>query len=325
MKVCSLETPIASDMTPSIGYVHPTLLLSLSDHLNRHTAYTAGSASTLFGLILGRHTKGESVSLLYSFEIPEIECTSREEFERHLNLLGEVYGKGYLELVGFYVINDEKERQGDGREREKTQAFLLQRQVSLLKDIKSTGSSDLPSLLKTIDVDENLVFLQFHTPLAAELEASVNLFSLGSNQVRSIPFEIRFLGAEKLSVATYNNAPKMPAKLDELGDSGKSGSVNLKDVASGLQNLHEKLEKALYFLEGVKTGAIKVPDSGEKYEALQALSNLAGRITAIKRKLHESKSAGMIDSSSNADELNELVAVGSMLSSLFRKNMDYSI
>ena len=312
-------------MTPSIAYVHPTLLLSLSDHLNRYNASTADSASTLFGLILGRHIKGESVSLLYSFEIPQTECTSREEFERHLNLLSEVYGKGYLELVGFYVIDPERKRDAGSRETNETHVSLLKRQVGLLKDIKNTSSADQPSLLKTIDLDENLVFLQFNTPLAADLETSVNIYSLDSSQARPIPFEIRFLGAEKLGVATYNNAPKMPAKVNKLGDSGKPGSVNLKDVASGLENLHEKLRKAMQFLEGVKTGAIKVPDSGEKYEVLKSLSDLAGRIAAIKRELQERKSASDINSTANADELNKLVAVGSLCSSLFRKNMDYSI
>lgn len=304
-------------MVPNIAYIHPTLLLSLSDHLNRDATFTGGSTNTLIGLILGKLIKGKSVSLLYSFEIPESEYTDRQSFEKHLDLLSEVYGKGYLELVGFYVI---------GSDKDKNKQEVLRRQVTLLKKIRSASSSpeNQPSLIKAIDTDGDLIFLQIDTPLVSDIESAVNIYPLNGHQINKIPFEVRFLGAEQLTIATYNNAPKIPTKLEKHNGSRDPGNVNLKSVVSGLDNLREQLKKALAFLDGVKNGTIKVDNDKEKYEALQALSDLAGRITAIKCQLRESRKASEGDSV-DADELTRLIAVGSLCSSLFRKNMDYSI
>lgn len=268
--------------------IHPTLLLSLSDHLHRATH----NNDMLFGFILGK-TKESSTSLLYSFEIPPSEYNNKTAFCEHLNLLGEVYGKGYLKLVGFYIIDNNTSNSNFNK-----QISVIKNQIHLLHDIKKRSS-----LIDDIDLD-SLLFLHLNNGIShSDLNTKITVFWLNNDKLSKLKFKIKYMEAEKITLSTYDNTPKIPTLYKESSDNNRTQLE--------LQALNEKLTKALIFLDLIKSNPFTIYQSH-----INDLSDLAGQISSMK-SIHPSDNS--------LGELDDLIAISSLTSSLFRQNLHTSI
>lgn len=289
-------------MSLKTAYVHPTLLLSLSDHIHRFKSLNGNDSnndnSLLYGLILGRNIN-DSISLLNAFEISETDLFHIDGLKKNLTLLGELYGKGYLTLVGVYSITLDSDY---------NTIDTLEQAIDVVNEIKHSG--DGYTLLDGIDVD-HMLMLKFDGSFIPEKSDSfspmLDLYRYPTGEV--LPFEIRLIEAEKISLDTYKYAPKQTAINDDNG---------IEYLASGLSDLEEKLKLALDFITKVKKNEINVYDNQEKYDTLKSLSYLAGKIEAVKSTINQS-------GETDTEDIDKIIALGSLCSSLLRENLNYSI
>lgn len=291
-----------------IAYIHPTLLLSLSDHLHRQKSLNLSNESNI-GLILGK-SSNKNISLLYSFQISISEQSNTESFKQHLSLLNEIYGNNYLQLIGFYIIDNENNN-----------FDKLDNQLNLLRKIyinNNYNNNNRGNILSTsIDLN-NMIYLNYSN-------SEIFIYSIQNNKDK-IPYEIRYLDAEKISISTYNTIPKIPINNEndinyneENNENDNNNQINL-----AMNDLNEKLNNALIFLNQIKTGKINIHQNNQSYQTFQSLSDLAGQISALKSKL-KSEIQITNDKSSEIEKLNNLIALTSLTSSIFCENFNNSI
>lgn len=285
-------------------YLHPTLVLSLADHFHRVqvTNDEQTKTSPLVGIILGKRSSQTS-SMLSSFELPHCETTDVDGLEQHLMLLSEIYGKNYLELVGFYTI-------GTGNV-----SALLKGLLSNVEELQHS-SKNIPIL--GVDSSDTLLHLNIsnfsevdaHTPLTEMIQIT----QLSDNSSTPIPFEVRLVQAESVALATYSKAPQV---VDGNQDNALSQDIHL-----ALEDLSLKLRKALLFLAKVKSGSIDLTQSKDARDAFESLSYLSHHILSLKEALSKE---GEDSTNKNEEHIDKLITYGSVCSSLLRENLEYSI
>lgn len=284
-------------MNIETAYIHPTLLLSLTDHFYRiHTCENQDLKSMpIFGLILGKFSANDdnTVSLLNAFELPCAEIHDKDQLRHHISLLSEIYGKNYLQLVGFYNINDNNSDN------------LFDKIVS---NLDLTYTTD--SILNNIDIN-NLISLNINNfeniKHSKDLEDIINLKLINSN--KSIPYKIELIKAETLSASTLQNAPTLVTTPNT--------SIN-SEISSALDDLNFKLEKSLQFISKVKAGEIDISKNQAANDTFNALTYLAGKMLALKSSLIK-------EENQNNDQLEKIIALTSLSSSLLRENLESNI
>ncbi|KAG0681358.1 GPI inositol-deacylase [Pichia californica] len=294
-------------MSPNIVYIHPTLLLSLSDHLHRASSSNQLN-EPIIGLMLGKSSK-QSISLLYAFEISNIEKNNKLLLENHLSLLSEIYGKDYLQLIGFYIINSNNN------------INLLNNQLDLLNNLifNNTSNHLLPSLISSLNINDFL-FLDY-------TNSKINIHSAIDINIK-IPFQLRYMEAEKISISTYNNIPKLNNINNNENNNTNNENENIKN---GLQDLSNKLNNTLIFLNDIKIGKINIHQNNQIYQTLQSLSDLTGQIKALKFKLKENNESTITNNNNqlyslnSQHDLNKLISITSLISSIFYDNLSNSI
>ncbi|ONH76305.1 Transcription initiation factor IIF subunit alpha [Pichia kudriavzevii] len=276
---------------PSLCYVHPTLLLSITDHLHRVESISDETLkkNPIVGLVLGRAT-ATSISLLYGFELGPGDLHELNSIEKRLDLLSEIYGGNYLQLVGFYSVGS-------------TNDYLFDKVIQNLRALKKTN--DPKSVLCGIDFDTLILTTvpSFQVTKNGEnIKDCVEITYVGKREM--CEFQIKFNQAEQLIFNSYRDAPKiMQSKHCDESGGDNAGRICGGEINVSLGLLSSEIHKALQFVRNVRTGAIQV-DSYEKQKALNELYSLTHKLIVVKEELSE-------PGGSTNDKINELIALGS--------------
>jgi hypothetical protein len=292
-------------MVLDIAYIHPTLLVTLTDHFYR--IYTSNDkilqSRPLIGIILGK-ISNNTTSLLNGFELPYVELQDENQLNQHLLLLSEIYGKDYLQLVGFYIINGNSTN-------------ILSNIFENLKQIKEKINND-KSIINNLNLNDLIIMNINNIEKIKEVQdlktliEIVNINNNNNNNNSPMKYEIRFIKAENLTISTYENAPKVGTELSE-------NSIT-NDISMAINDLGIKLKKALQFLSKVKSGEIDITKSKDSEDAIKSLMYLSGKSLALKSLLNKRR-----NNTDNKDQLNKIIALSSFISSLLRENLEYSL
>lgn len=283
------------------AYIHPTLLLSLSDHYNRVTVSSSPKlrSQAVFGIVLGKKVN-DTISILNGFEYPYDSLNNAERFAEQVRLLGEVYGSGYLDLVGFYII--------DSAECDCKNKPTVDTLKGMIPQLKIAHIS-CKSLTTEATVDE-LVLVQMgdlknyidSDPVGLQSLLKITSISSGSN----IPYEVRTMKAESLVNATYTAAPKL------IFSEGCSGVGVVKPMGGNSRQLQD----AMQIYHSVENGDLTIIDSPQKQKVYDSISGY------IKKNKSEKAEGTSTESVSSIDKE---VALSSLCASLFRDNLSKAL
>lgn len=277
-------------MSPHIVHLHPNAALSISDYLNRLKHVQDDDFKV--GGLLGKLGK-DSTSILYSFEISSTEYSDIASLHKHYELISQIYGNDYLEIVGFYKIGN------------------LENSTLLKIASNSTNNS-----LQTIEIDKkisSIIKLELSDFILLELDVNatdsdeINQFWKFKNLCNYTPIDcdIKYTLSEQISMNTYNDIPQ--AKEGISSDISTSIEPSFAEISS-------KLHRAISFLKSIEKREIDIENNSEYKQKFQSLSKLAHKIVILEELVREQKC--------NTDqEINELIAIRSSYSSLMQGNI----
>lgn len=275
-------------MNPPLVHLHPNAVLSISDCLNR---LRHSQNHENIGGLLGRMGEN-STSILYSFEIPETEYTNTDSLYEHYELISQIYGKGYLELVGFYSIGD-------------FDSSTLSRIASdsTIDYVKAFKPDSNASIIKLNLNDYILLELDVNDPNISDINQSWRFKNLYSQM--PIKFDIKYTLSEQISMTTYNGIPQTTESLSSSVDSL---------IKTSFSEISTKLKQALLFLKDIENGKINIDNNPENNQKYQSLSNLAHKVVMLEELVKESNCSTDLD-------INHLNAIRSSYSSLMLGNL----
>ena len=264
--------------------IHPTLLLSISDHYNRIKVSNI-TTSQICGLILGKFNKiNNSISLLNSFDSDYQSIIDNEKLKHHLDLLSEIYGNGYLELIGFYIIDCGNIK------------FDSNTIISNLQNINQNTDN---LVLMTVQDLDNITSID-------KLSNYINIKPLIPTETSIINYQLKLLQSENITISTYETSSKTIQ------------SNNSKEISNSLNHISSKLQKAIEFLRKVENGEIDVSKSKEAKDALNSLAYLNFKTNSLKSSTINNDSTNSDD---DELELDKILAYSSLCSSLLLENL----
>lgn len=270
-------------MTPNIVHLHPNAAFNISDYMNRLKC--TNSVDSQVGLLLGRKVNS-TISVFQCMEISPKDYASTERLQQHFDLISEIYGTGYLELVGFYGIGNVEES-----------IFLTLASNATPRTAKSS------SILKHTLDDFILMNVNKNCNQINRLSQLFKFTQLRQNT--ELNFDIKHTLSERISMSTYSNSPK---HINEISN------ILSSTIESSLGEISMKLQKALRFLKMVQSREIDIDNNKHAREALKALSKVAHKVLVLEELVKGRKS-------SIEDDRGELIAVTSAYSSLMRGNI----
>lgn len=274
-------------MSTQIVYLHPTATLNISDSLTRLNQTSDGD--TQIGLLLGKLSQ-TTTSVLNAIEIPPSEYTNESALHSHIDLLSEVYGSGYLEVVGLYSIGT-----------------VGQNLISRISSNLSPTNQDTKTLIR--NPINKLILLQSEKNVPEDMSLGEMFKFTNIVDYTELDFVIKDTLAEHISMSMYKDSPQ---SFNDMSNTIQS------DIDESLADLSTKLQKPLKFLELVKQGQIDINNNLEAKAALESLSLLAHRYLVLKQ-LIQNESSTMQDNISN--DISQLIAITSSYSSLIRGNL----
>lgn len=274
-----------------IVHVHPQLLLTIVEHLNRGCveANASGNSGPMLGICLGIYNSSkDELSINNSVELTSNDIANKESLLKKIGLLNEIYGH-YLKVCGVYSVNTATNgKLHSGRSRNSSFPIAAVRDL-ILDVVKEQGNypTNGPNSINICQSIDKLVLTEYYagngdSEGVTNAESASNLLRITS--ISDGPFDasntdiqwnIQSTNAEEVLLNTLSNAHVITADGDD--DSGTMVSAYSRQ----LHKINSKIAEILRFMQEVKAGKLDIHDK-QVQDSLVHIGLIVNKINVIK-------------------------------------------